>query len=151
MGSYVQLETYTQCLSLVGKLPLSSRQNVTNHVIYPCIDEVDEVSKIIKEQLTNSDSSRLVVCRELNPMLSLHAMYHSGLCETYRVDTTRLRISSHRLKIKTGRWAWILCEERLCHVEMEISNQNPTFLFIVNIPESWEKDALISILTTFHV
>ncbi len=66
-------------------------------------DPVNEVSKIIKEHVTNSDSSRSVVYKELNPMLSLHPMYHSGVCETYRVDTTRLRLSSHRLKRETGR------------------------------------------------
>ncbi len=68
-------------------------------------DPVDDVSNIIKEHVTKSDSSRSVVCRELNPMFSLHPMYNSGVCETHRVDTTRL--SSHRLKIETGRWARI--------------------------------------------
>ncbi len=76
-------------------------------------DPVDEVSKIIKEHVTNSDSLRSVVYRELNPMLSIHPMYRSGVCETYRVDTTRLRLSSHRLKIETGRWARIPRKERL--------------------------------------
>ncbi len=32
-------------------------------------DPVDEVSKIIKEHVTNSDSSRSVVYKELSPML----------------------------------------------------------------------------------
>ncbi len=77
-------------------------------------DPVDKVSKIIKEHVTNSDSSRSVVYRELNPMLSLHPMYHSEVCETYRVDTTRLILSSHRLKIETGRWSTIPCDECLC-------------------------------------
>ncbi len=77
-------------------------------------DPVGEVSKIIKEHITNSDSSRSVVYKKLNPMLSLHSMYHSEVCETYRVDTTKLRLSSHRLKIETGRWARIPHEECLC-------------------------------------
>ncbi len=47
-------------------------------------------------------------------MLSFHPMYHSGVCETYRVDTTRLRLSSHRLKIETGRWSRIPHQECLC-------------------------------------
>ncbi len=38
---------------------------------------------------------------------SVDPVYHSGVCETYRVDTTRFRLSSHRLKIETGRWARI--------------------------------------------
>ncbi len=76
-------------------------------------DPVDDVSKIIKEHVTNSDSSRLVVYRELSPMLSLHPMYHSGVYETYRVDTTRLRLGSHRLKIETDMWARITHEEWL--------------------------------------
>ncbi len=40
-------------------------------------DPVDEVSKIIKEHVTNSDSSRSVMYKELNPILSLHPIYHS--------------------------------------------------------------------------
>ena len=55
-------------------------------------DPVDEFSNKIRERVANSDSSRSVVYRELNPMLSVHPMYHSGVCETYRVDTTRLRL-----------------------------------------------------------
>ncbi len=74
-------------------------------------DPVDEISKIIEEHVTNSDSSRSVVYRELNPMLSLHPMYHSGVCETYRVMNF------------------------YAYMEMGISNHKPTFLFIVNIPE----------------
>ncbi len=42
-------------------------------------DPVDEVSKIIKEHVTNSDSSRSVVYRELKPMPSLQPMYNSGV------------------------------------------------------------------------
>ncbi len=41
-------------------------------------------------------------------------MYHLGVCETHRVDTTRLRFCSHKLKIETGRWARISHEEHLC-------------------------------------
>ncbi len=98
--------------------------------------EALEVSKIIKEHVTNTDSSRSVVYRELNPMLSLHPIYHSGVCETYRVDTTRLRLSSHRLKIGQASGQEFPVRNVYAYIEIGISNQNPTFLFIVNIPET---------------
>ena len=53
---------------------------------------------------------------EINLQLSVHGMYrqHTYTKEKHRIDTSRLRLGSHRLKIETGRWSRIPRELRLC-------------------------------------
>ena len=54
----------------------------------------------------------------VNPSLSVHNVYKRGgneyVPEYLRVSFTRLRLSSHRLRIETGRWSRIPRENRLC-------------------------------------
>ncbi len=98
-------------------------------------DPVDEVTSDIRECVANSDSSRSVVYRKINPMFSVHPMFHSGVCETYRADTTRHRLGSHRLKMETE-WLESHIRNVYVYVEMGMFNQNYMFLFNVNIPET---------------
>ena len=56
---------------------------------------------------------------EINPNLNMHSIYSrrcSGkfIPEHFRIAFTRLRTSSHRLKIETGRWARLTRERRIC-------------------------------------
>ena len=42
-------------------------------------------------------------------------MYSSNhVCEHHRIATTRLRLSSHYLKVESGRWARIDYQDRTC-------------------------------------
>ena len=56
--------------------------------------------------------------REINPSLQVHDVYCKELGihipEYLRVTFSRLRLSAHRLKIETGRWARLPREQRLC-------------------------------------
>ena len=51
-----------------------------------------------------------------NPSLSKCVLYsaNSGIPEHARAATTQMRVSSHKLRIETGRWARIERENRLC-------------------------------------
>ncbi len=40
----------------------------------------------------------------MNPELAMHAMYDSTIPDSLRMKDTRFRLSSHRLKVETGRW-----------------------------------------------
>jgi len=54
---------------------------------------------------------------ELNPTLDTHAVYLrqlSSLEEHHRLAFTRIRLSSHELRIETGRWSRTPREERRC-------------------------------------
>ena len=65
----------------------------------------------------NTESSRRITYKQLNWNLESPALYrHPNLYvpEHYRIAFTRMRLSSHHLKIETGRWSRIPRERRLC-------------------------------------
>ena len=57
----------------------------------------------------------------INPDCVQHCVYSHRTCdnlyipEVYRLYFTRMRLSSHMLKIETGRWSRIARERRLCN------------------------------------
>ena len=73
--------------------------------------------EILKQRLRDSTRSKFITYREINPAYSVHIIYKSRsikIPELYRLSFTRLRLSSHELRIETGRWARIPRERRLC-------------------------------------
>jgi hypothetical protein len=70
----------------------------------------------IKNETRKSERTRCKTYCEMNTDLSKCVIY-SKMCtipEHLRIPVTRLRLSSHRLRIETGRWARIPREDRLC-------------------------------------
>ena len=63
-----------------------------------------------------SKSTRPQVYLDMNPGLSSHAIYDNGstLEDDLRINFTRLRVSSHRLRVETGRWSRTPADQRLC-------------------------------------
>ncbi len=53
----------------------------------------------------------------INPELTVHAMYDSRIPDSLRMKATRFRLSSHRLKVETGRLTRPITpqEQRLCN------------------------------------
>ena len=94
------------------------RSPMGNHIAYLDSLQVDPRSSCyeqLQEQIRSSDSTRSVTYRALNPSLSVHPMYSSNrVIEHHRISTTRLRLSSHYLKVETGRWSRINYEDRTC-------------------------------------
>ena len=55
--------------------------------------------------------------RGINPSLSVHRIYTSSnnyIADNRRVELTRFRVGSHRLKVETGRWSRIPRDQRTC-------------------------------------
>ena len=69
----------------------------------------------VKTEIITSVSSKRVAYRNLNPELNIHAIYNSNIAEYKRIETTRLRLISHNLRIETQRWSRIAAENRLCN------------------------------------
>ena len=70
----------------------------------------------MKQKFVDEHGSKAVKYKQINPELKVHQVYKS-VChieERKRVVFTKFRLSSHSLKIETGRWARIDPEERLC-------------------------------------
>ena len=69
------------------------------------------------ENFRNVTSSKATMYKRLNPDLALHEAYTTSeyVNERERLAFTRFRLSSHHLKIETGRWARIDADGRLCN------------------------------------
>ena len=71
----------------------------------------------LKRKVTdNTESSRRITYKLLNPQLESPTIYrsHSYIPEHHRIAYTQFRLSSHRLRIETGRWSRLPRERRLC-------------------------------------
>ncbi len=67
-----------------------------------------------KQKIVNSDGSKFLVYKEMNPLLSVHSVYSSFAFENQRISFSKLRLSSHDLLIEKGRWSRIPRDRRLC-------------------------------------
>ena len=68
-----------------------------------------------KNRVSESAKSRETTYRSIDSILVQHPVYTSlGIHEAERISSTRLGLSSHRLKIEIGRWSRIPQNERLC-------------------------------------
>ena len=73
-----------------------------------------------------STRTKLMTYRVMNPNLSVHPLYESKdrVSDDYlRISFSRFRLSSHRLKIETGRWTGIPQENRLCQCEQSVQTE----------------------------
>ena len=67
-----------------------------------------------KSTISSQNCTRHQTYLEMNPSLSVSCIYSSLVPEYLRVAYTRMRLSSHRLRIETGRWSRLPRENRLC-------------------------------------
>ena len=80
----------------------------------PVVSERECLRSRVNENLV---SSRRSTYKQLNPDLESPAIYTSSthfIIEHHRIAYTQFRLSSHRLKIETGRWSRVPRERRLC-------------------------------------
>ena len=82
-----------------------------------------------KEAVSTSMSTRNVTYCLLNPSLSVSDMYSCTRVPEYgRIAISQLRLSSHKLKIETGRWSRIPREHRLCQCGKDIQTEEHVLL-----------------------
>ena len=68
-------------------------------------------------QKSEEGATRFETYMEINPSLTTHALYQdNATCvpDEHRIAATRMRLSSHRLRIESGRWSRIPRERRVC-------------------------------------
>ncbi len=77
------------------------RESIKNNV-----KDLSVAMESVKSSIANSDSSRRVTYRNINPNLVVHDTYKSKptINENYRLAFTKFRVSGHSLLCETGRW-----------------------------------------------
>ena len=84
-----------------------SISHILNHSLTP---ECDFHSKVRQ----STSTKRQTYC-QLNSTFQRHPMYNnSKVLEYTRIAATRLRLSSHSLRVETGRWSRIERSRRVC-------------------------------------
>ena len=78
----------------------------------------------------NEQGSKAETYRSLNPDLKVHPVYITNdyIDEKARVTFTRMRLSSHNLKVETGRWSRIAREDRICACGEAIEDEEHVLL-----------------------
>ena len=83
----------------------------------------------LKDNVRTSDSTRRITYRSLNSDLSISPIYTSeAVSEFLRISFTRMRTSSHRLRIETGRWSRLARDLRLCPCGSDVQTEEHVFL-----------------------
>ena len=79
-------------------------------------DSIADGTRTLHACVIRSDGTRYQTYCNINPALTVHDVYNKRQYapELYRTSLTRMRLSSHRLKIETGRWSRLSREHRLC-------------------------------------
>lgn len=112
-GSYLQsvINLAQQKKSPMGKYIQCLLANGKDH------DYVAEGLESARNTIRNSTSTHRVAYYELNPELIKCTIYNksTNIPEYARIACTRMRLSSHYLRIETGRWSRIPRENRLCN------------------------------------
>ena len=82
-------------------------------------DLVERDSEVRAESIKRSSSTKRMQYCSMNPDLDSPAFYKNDDIQEYqRKEVTRFRLSSHNLKVETGRWGRVVRENRTCICEV---------------------------------
>ena len=86
----------------------------------------------VRSIIQQSDSSRRRAYLHMNTNLEAHPTTNprnrSSIPEQNRIAFTRIRLSSHHLRIETGRWSRIPQKNRLCNCRTDIQTEDHVLL-----------------------
>ena len=113
----------------------------TNKTMWKYIESVMNADNVVengiaemKEGIQNQPvtATKFLTYRSLNPTLDVHPLYTANaptIPDYLRIEFTRYRLSSHRLRVEIGRWSRTPPEERVCSCGTGIQNfkTNSTF------------------------
>ena len=81
-------------------------KRILDSFLFDDIDDVQLDLDNIKDNVCNSDSSRIQFHKSINPDCNVHPIYSSNIKvnELERISWTQMRVSAHSLAIESGRW-----------------------------------------------
>ena len=113
-------DPFSHILALVRNSNISVARYL-NDIIENEEDDIGQAMSKMYQDVTNSQSTRCIYYKEVNPQMSVHSIYSSKTTvnDIERISWSKLRLSAHSLAIETGRWnrrgrGRLPREERLC-------------------------------------
>ena len=107
-------------IQLVRNSNISTGRHI-NDLINNDFDDVGQSMNNLHQEIINSQSSKCIYYKEINPNMHIHDIYinKSTVNELERISWSKLRLSAHSLAIETGRWnrrgrGRLPVDERLC-------------------------------------
>ena len=107
-------------IQLVRNSNISTGRHI-NNLINNDFDDVGQSMNNLHQEIINSQSSKCIYYKEINPNMHIHDIYinKSTVNELERISWSKLRLSAHSLAIETGRWnrrgrGRLPIDERLC-------------------------------------
>ena len=92
----------------------------------------DDYRNQVRAKVRQSNSSKRITYVTMNPTLEVPSVYRNRFIPEYkRVKYSKLRLSSHDLRIETGRWCRIPRERRLCKCLTDVQTEEHALLFCV--------------------
>ena len=125
-----------------------------NTIMWNYLESIRNGGDFVTEQLAEcklsvinagSEKTKLITYLSLNPTLASHPIYGQDaeyIPDYLRISFTRFRLSSHKLKVETGRWNRTPRENRLCPCNEGIQDEYHIFSCIIvrNIFMSYGKN-----------
>ena len=111
---------------LMYVLEITKHRNITYRYIKSLIDNSLDPLPPPKK------GTKAVTYRTINSDLGGAAVYKSeehAVPEYTRISFTRMRLSSHRLRIETGRWARVKREDRTCRCGEDVQDERHVLQF----------------------
>ena len=91
---------------------------ITRHIDALCAhtDHLKQDNLNTCQAIRHKKGTKFVTYCKVNPELSTHPIYtkYDTIADNLRITFTRLRLSSHRLRIEIGRWSHIPAQLRFC-------------------------------------
>ena len=124
-----------------------------NKPVWSYVESVLNGDKFVEEELSNireairsapASSTKSHTYLSLNPTLEVHPLYtdcNRTIPDYLRISFTRFRMSSHMLRVETGRWNRTPRDQRLCQCGLGIQNEPHVFVcpLVSNITNSFSK------------
>ena len=83
------------------------------------VDYIGDALTVLRNRILNSDRTKFITYSAIKPGFLVHPVYSKAavikpfIPEHCRIAFSRLRLSSHRLRVETGRWARLPRDQRL--------------------------------------
>ena len=131
MASRPQLhnDPFVHAMTIVKELHKSMQKHIES-IIEGGNFVKNELQKV-KEKVSKATGTKFKTYLELNPGFIVHKLYGKDsptIPDYLRINFSRYRLSSHRLRVEMGRWSKTPRNERVCSCGLGIQNEQHIFI-----------------------